>query len=98
VESVIQLVLQFRPLHLGAGGDARLRRLTLVGAGERVDPLEHQVRAILELLDPNDYSFFGHAISYNEGSTQGLTGRRGFGRVPGGPSRFLLQTGRNLCR
>src|SRR5262249_26019762 len=64
VQVVIQLVFEFAPLHLGDGDDRGLGALAFPLAGKWVMPLEHQVRAALEALHPNDDTFLKrHGVS-----------------------------------
>jgi hypothetical protein len=53
VQPVVQLVLQFRPLHLGKPAVVRPGGLALALAGDRIMPLQYAVVAVLELLDPD---------------------------------------------
>jgi hypothetical protein len=61
VLAVVQLVLQVRPRLLGLVGVVGLRGPALAPPGAGVDPLEHEVLAVLEELDPDVDAVFGHA-------------------------------------
>src|SRR5262249_27509781 len=62
VEPVVQLVLQVRPRLLGLQRVARLGRLALVFAGDRVVPLKGKIGSVAPVLDPDDDATLWHGL------------------------------------